>query len=501
MMAATRYANVEALAMQALSQPTMVAIDIDADAAPLPVEGVVTLVDFQRGLPLVGAPGWGKPVALRQPPAMLVAILSGSEGSDRLTRFLRWLREMGAMALPPVLNWRQGSEAGALEEVTRELGRLAAQGAARQAETARRADRLRADNQELRYRFALAESALQRRGKMPFTLAFESGPVAEHSSHDVLTECPAGLAQVLPTGSGGVVAVGLHFTPLGDPGASCLEVRLTSLEDARLIDFWAVDGRDLKAGWNLFALPRALMGQDRTLELQVRRNDGDDRLPLLGLGAGQPVPTFAIRDLSTGKPALPRSLALQVWRGLPGTALSASVEAHLPRNRSKGSLGGFIERPIAPAALTAVEHANSDAVSFDFRAVWAPPGENAATCHPPAHGLTLGRLPDASPAEAIRISASIAISNEKSHEVDFGMVVTDRAARALEILQGGSQPHAHEAFSGWTSLRSHEVKRLSAFCEGGRGNRSIFIATRMTKPGDNSYAQARFKDFSLMMRG
>mgnify|MGYP002682555625 CR=1 FL=1 len=39
--------------------------------------------------------------------------------------------------------------------------------------------------------------------------------------------------------------------------------------------------------------------------------------------------------------------------------------------------------------------ANAEAVSFDFRPVWAPPGENAATCHPPSHGVTLGRLPDA----------------------------------------------------------------------------------------------------------
>ena len=173
---------------------------------------------------------------------------------------------------------------------------------------------------------------------------------------------------------------------------------------------------------------------------------------------------------------------------------------HRPLRRdAPGS--GFVERPIAAAGLRDVELANAEAVSFDFRPVWAPPGENTATCHPPSHGVTLGRLPDAVPPEATKVSASIVIGDERSHDVDFALVVADHPARALQILQGGAKPAAVEAFSGWISLAAARRQRISAFRASGRLGSHLFIATRMSNPGDNSYAQARFKDFFVMVRG
>ncbi len=489
--------NFEAAAMRALSRPTMLAIDIGKSAAPLPTEGVATVVEFVRGQPAVIMPGWPKALLLRQSPAMIVAVLAGDNGPN-LNRLTKWLRESGTDPLPQVYSWAKGKEQRALAAATAELKRLAAEGLTAYSETAQQARRLRASNAELRYRFALAESALQRRDAVPFTLAFSNEPVAEPSPYDVLNESAAGVSQILPVASGGVAAIALHFGA-ADISGGTLELTLASLEDAQLLERWSITSTEIAAGWNIFGLSRTLSGQDRTLKLQISKS-GDERLPPLSLGNGQPIPDFQIRDLATQQAAMPRSLALQVWRGLPGTRLSSSIEAHMPVRRN-ASTGGFTERPVAALSLRSVELANPEAVSFDFKPVWAPPGENTATCHPPSHGVTLGQLPHAAPGEAIKISASIGIGNERSQEVDFGMVVTDHPARALEILQGGSSPLPHEAFSGWARITSKQARRISAFCDVSDDARNVFIATRMTHPGDNSYAQARFKDFTIMVRG
>lgn len=490
--------DVDAALGQLLAWPIVLAVGPE-EFAVLPDVGVVRVVDFRRGLPVVSAPGWPPALTLACPPSMAVAILTADERSSETRRVIDWLSRSGAARLPAVVVWRAGAEATAIAQIVSELGRVVARQASQQLEVAQQAVRLRATNAELRYRFALAESTLSRRGLSPLQLAFSNEPMVEHSQYDVLNECPAGLTQVLPVGSGGVAAIGLHLVSGGDAASPQLALTLRSLEDNRPLDRWVLDGKDQRPGWNVFALSRALSGQDRTLELRVTRGEGDERLALLGLGSGQPVDRFQIKDVATGMSALPRSLALQIWRGIPGTV--PTVEAHPPVRRAAVRRAGFVERAVAASALQDVEHANPDAVSFDFKPVWAPPGENAATCHPPSHGLTLGRLPGAVPPRAIKVSASIAISHQKSQDVDFGMVVAETAVRALEILQGGSNTRPGEAFSGWQPLAATQTQRLSAFSDSSPSARSIFIATQMTRPGDNSYAQARFRDFTIMVRG
>jgi hypothetical protein len=483
-----------------LSWPTVLAVGPNVINA-LPDVGVVEVLDFRHGQPVVRVPGWPAPLTLGYAPSMVVAIVVADGRSPDTRRLLEWLDKSGAARRPPVVVWQPGAEATAVAQIVAELRQVITRGASQQMETAQQVARLRATNGELRYRFALAESTLNRRGLSPLHLAFSNEPVIEHSQYDVLNECPAGLTQVLPSGSGGVAAFALHLGPGADAISPRLELALRTLEDNRAIDRWIIEGKDQRPGWNAFALSRTLSGQDRTLELRVTRGQGDERLPLLGLGGGQPIDTFQIKDIATGTSALPRSLALQVWRGIPDTTPSGGLEAHQPVRRASVRRGGFVERAISAGALRDVDHANADAVSFDFKPVWAPPGENAATCHPPSHGLTLGRLPSAVPPEAIKASASIAISHERSQDVDFAMVVAETAVRALEILQGGSNLHPGEGFSGWHPLTAGRTRRISAFSDSSPSARSIFIATQMTRPGDNSYAQARFREFTVMVRG
>jgi hypothetical protein len=495
---AVQQASVEAVAMRMMSEPTMLAVDIDPNAAPPPQEGTLVLVDMINGHPMVAGAGWSTPLMLHQPPSGLFAIVAGKDG-DKLPKLMRWLRLIGAQTIPPVVTWTAGNEEAALAEATRHLVRQTAQWVARGIDTARQASELKAANTELRYRFALAETSMLRHDALPFELVFTNEPSSEPSQYDVLNESGTGLTQVLPVASGGVAAIGLHFGG-PEPSASRLELRLNTLEDGRTIERWSVPARAIVPGWNLFGMSRVLSGLNRTLQLELLKPEGGERLPAISLGAPQALPVFQVGDMGKNTAALPSSVAVKIWRGLPGTRLSPSIMVHRPLRRDAPA-SGFIERPIATSSLRDVELANADAVSFDFRPVWAPPGENTATCHPPSHGVTLGRLPEAVPAEATKVSASIAIGDERSHDVDFALVVADHPARALQILQGGSKPAAFEAFSGWVSLGAAARRRIFAFRAPGRLGNHLFIATRMSQPGDNSYAQARFKDFFVMVRG
>jgi hypothetical protein len=140
-------------------------------------------------------------------------------------------------------------------------------------------------------------------------------------------------------------------------------------------------------------------------------------------------------------------------------------------------------------------------VRFEFPAVVAPPGEGAIVCHPPSIGITVGCIAGVVPGATLRASTTVHIDNEKSHAVDFAIAIAADPARARAIIEGGLPPERDEAFSGWHQVGRVETRRISAFrAAGSEASASLFIATRMTEPGDNSYAWARFKDFSVMLQ-
>ena len=480
-----------------LKQPIIISIDLPETALPPPAEGRVDLLDFTDAGLRVKLPS-GKISSLTLPPMMLVGIAAGEPGSGRVKRVIEWLEKKGAK-LPPVVAWRRGTEAEALTVIAQSLGHLVSQGTARRARTTQEVMRLRKANGELQYRFAVAEDALFRSGANPHDLAFVNDPASDVAQHVLLSETEAGIAQVLPVGSNGVAGIGIHFGSMSESWSGTLMAQLSTLEDGRIIERWVVPVDRMVEGWNILGLNRTISGLDRTLELLLTRQSAEERLPPVSLGSGQALIAYQIRDVASGQPALRNSLALQIWKGLPGTRNPTQANVHMPQRRSS-AVGGFRDIPFNPAAIVAAEHVNPDQVQFDFPAVVGPPGERAVMCHAPVHGLTLGRLGGTIPDEAIRISASAFIDNQQSKDVDFALIVANSVQRAKAIGEGQADPSEAEAFSGWSSVRNGQVKRLSALREAPGADAQLFVATRMTVAGDNSYARARFKDFSVMVQ-
>lgn len=476
-----------------LSGPVVFSCDGDPAARAPAACPVLTVLRFERGVPVILWGGAARP--LLDAPALPIAILAGEPEADTPRRLVAWLGERGHAA-PPVLPWQEGLEEAALRQLAALLRREAI-AADRGAERAR-ADVLRVAemNRRLRERFTSAEEALMRRGALPLSVALANEPARSPAQTLPLGEGTGALRQVLPLGSTGLAAVGMHLAALPEAGAAPLLAELRTLEDGATVGRWVVPGERLTTGWVVLALARALSGPQRTLALHLSAGP-DGRPAQVSLGVEQPIPDFQVQSPDLG-PITPNALALQLWRGLPGAHVPEMEGHHRPANE-RPARGGFFERAVAPARMLLASHANPEAVRFEFPAVQAPPGEGSVICHPPSHGFTLGVLPGAVPAKTVRVSASVHVANERAQAVDFALCAAPDAERAKALLEGRARPEAGEALGAFCRVPHGETRRISAFSAGlGERAQDLFVATRMSTPGDNSYAWARFSHFSTL---
>jgi hypothetical protein len=488
-----------------LKEPVLFVIKVNKDRLPPAILSAARVFWFDgvENDAAVLADGDGNTFDLREAPLCALAVLVDPKGTDKERRLLLdWLRDRGAPYRPPVIEWSAGREVDAAARVVEELSRLLISGAHRIVQANRELLALRTLNDDLQNRFAAIEAFLHRHGLQPFDLTFSNEPVSDPSQPNVLANASAeGISQVLPVASAGVSAIAIHFEHLPRQSETELHAQLVSLEDLRVIDTWTVPISHLSIGWNFLGLTRTPGGLRRTLELRLKVTGSDDEPPLLSLGGLQPIDMFQVRDTANKLSLLKNSIALQIWCGLPGVTLPTWAN-YAPAQSRQSSAGGFKELPIAPSILELATLANSDEVSFDFPAVLALPKERAIACHPPKTGMTIGKLPGACPPEALRISASAWIANEQSKDVDFALVAAADTASARELFEEKRPPGVGEAFSGWVRVAFGDTARVSAFLAEQVGAwQHIYVATRMTVPGANSFAWAKFGNIGVMVDG
>ncbi|WP_114948500.1 DUF6212 domain-containing protein [Microvirga calopogonii] len=434
------------------------------------------------------------------PPCTLAILADPSAPEGERGQLLDWLRRRGLQHQPALIEWDAGQQSSAMARLVEELIKLLVTSAHRTVEANRELLKLRMFNADLQDNFAAVESYMQLQGLQPFDLAFSNEPLSNPSQPNVLAHSsPEGISQILPVASTAVSAIAIHFERLDPHPEAELRADLVSLEDRCTIDSWIVPLSNLDVGWNFLGLTRTLGGIPRSLEVRLQVTGMDGEPPLLSLGGLQPVDMFQVRDADTERPLVKNSIALQIWCGLPGVSLPTWAN-YFPAHSEQGSTPGFREVSLSPGTLDLASHANCDEISFEFPAILALPQERAVACHPPETGMTIGMLPTVCPPAARRVSASASISNEKSNDVDFAIVVANDLARTRELLEEKRAPSAGEAFSGWSRVANTDTVRVSAFVsEQVASPQSIYIATRMTTPGVNSFAWAKFRDFSILV--
>jgi hypothetical protein len=440
---------------------------------------------------------------LTRPPLMTVALVATDrDGLAVAANCAAWLRDHGVRAVPDAV----AATSETMAELTACLAGQLVETMAAQAELitslSRELASFRIGNENLQNHFNAVEAVLARKGLQPYDLDFVNEPVDDRPN--VIEEATQGrIAQILPVGSAGVSAFGIHIaTDIPATAAGSLKAQVTTLEDGIVVDTWGVPVAALRAGWNVFGFARSLSGLPRTLELTLSVTGGNSALPCLSLGTPQPIERFRVHDADNRQALADASLALQVWTGLAAVALPSWATFWSSQPRPGGGTDVPLrQESVAPDILGFVALHNGDEVEFDFEAVRALIPERAVACHPPAAGMTVARLPGACPAGAIRVSAYGLIDNVKSRDVEFALVTTLDGARARPLLSGEALPAAGECVSDWIRVSPSAKKAVNAFiAEPIARWQDIFIATRMAEAGNNDFAWAKVQDLTAVFQ-
>lgn len=487
-----------------LKEPILLRLGIEHDDLPSELSNAVKILGFEgvKDEAAIFSDATGGKTEAFEAPLCILAVLLNPAHRGREKRLLDWLKGRGIIEEPVILEWRTGKEMETAGVLIRKLSGMLVSDARRMVKSNRELLALRTLNDNLQNRFATVESFIDRKGMQPFELAFSNEPVTSSSRSNVLADASFdGVSQVLPVASAGVSAIAIHFDRLSHRDDATLNAQLVTMEDMAIVESWVIPLGKLKHGWNYLGLSRTLAGLRRTLNLRVQVDGADDELPLLSLGGLQPLEMFQVRDAANDVPLLKNSLAIQVWCGMPGVVLPSWAN-YLPAQSEKVREGGFREMPLASGILDLATLANTDEISFEFAAILPLPEEKAVGCHPPSTGMTIGQIPAACPPKILRISSDVVVDNEESQDVEFAIVVAASLENARPLFAEQRTVDPGEGFSGWVSIAPGENNRISAFINDQIGVwQNIYFATRMTTPGDNSFAWAKFRNVSLMVNG
>jgi hypothetical protein len=261
--------------------------------------------------------------------------------------------------------------------------------------------------------------------------------------------------------SRGVSAIALHLAPTPFSPEAVATIRLSSLEDGIERATWRLAARDLKPGWQVLGLDRAITGLSRTLSLAVEVTGGT---LAISLGGHQPLPSFRVSGEDTGAMA-PRSLAFKVWTGLPGVMPPVTGVDHLADAADAGQ--GFEDVALVAEAIELTrDGATSTRHAFD---------DDSLPCDPAREGITLGRLPAALPAGTM-LAQAIGRVVGGAEGVDFALAAAPSAEAALALAQGAMP---EEGWSGWVASGADGTAPLHLFLAADAdGARDLFILTR-----------------------
>lgn len=443
---------------------------------------------------------------LTESPLQLAAIIGFERTeSDLVTRTADWLKRRQPESAPEPHWFDPADSAGLAAHLLGNAQKALQRQAAMNTALARQLAAARQSNEDLQNRFAALESFIDRHGLQPFERAFINDPAQETAGSEamaanVLAMAARGrLTQILPVASLGVSAIALHVAKPAPRSDATLKITLASIEDGREIETWPVPASELPAGWTTLSLRSAIAGLRRTLRLSIAVEGARGDLPILSLGGAQPLELFRLQDMDLKQSVSAASLALQVYVGLPGVVPPSPGGFAA---RAEPSAGGMREQSLPAEILAGTVQAKLDANAGGFDGVSYLEGERILSCHPPAFGMTIAKVPDGAPARALRLSANLLVDHAQAKEVEFALAVTGDEARAMQLLSGSAEPVAGEGFSGWTRVPAKQPRFASVYLDGKSGKPTDFyLATRMVEPGNHDFAWARFLNLHALLQG
>lgn len=445
----------------------------------------------------------GQDQRLTEAPVQLAAIVAFDQSERELVdRASEWLHKRRNGAVPAALLIAPDDTMSFASNVLGTAQQLAQRSAELTTSLFRQLAEARQANEDLQNRFAALEAFIDRAGLQPFDIAFINPPVEDDTEPNVLaTASNGGVSQILPVASTGVSAIALHIAKAAPRSDGVFRATLQSVEDGRIIETWTVPASELHPGWMNLALQKSIAGLRRTLRLVVAVEGQKTDLPTLSLGNAQPLPLFRLQDADLRQSISSSSLALQVYVGLPGV-VPPTPGTFAARGGREKTEQGLRETILPQELLTRTHQVALDTESSGFDGVSYLEGERIISCHPPAFGSTVAKIPGGCPAGALRVSANLLVAHDKARDVEFALVTSRDENRVADILAGANDLLAGDGFSGWIRVPAQQPRFASLYLDApAKAPSDLYLVTRMVEPGNHDFAWARFLNVHALTQG
>lgn len=288
-------------------------------------------------------------------------------------------------------------------------------------------------------------------------------------------ELPTTFRQRIPISSTGMVAIDLHlpFAPVGSTGD--IQVSVLNLAEQCLGTCHLENAAALPAGWHRFLLNRTLGPPEQDMEIAITPS-GDLAIPL-SLSSESPFSQLRLCD-EGGRELTTSSLAVRIWRGIPGSKLP---DLHGTSDQPKRNvLLRALDAPL-PELLRCDEQLNFDAVNL-----WRE--KQAILVHPPQAGVTIASVPRVRVSNLKCLTGLIANGNSEGPAIDF----------AIGIRRSSSPDFPCDSLSRWVTLTPMAWGEVQhAIEEQVSGEIDLILATRVSGNQSNKMAWALFSGFRL----
>jgi hypothetical protein len=273
-----------------------------------------------------------------------------------------------------------------------------------------------------------------------------------------------------------------------------LLVKMASGTADEVYGSWAIPVEHLpESGWFSFLLDKLSIDYGHSIRISFQLDGKADvalamtAKPLLGASV---MPSLDTEADETGICRLP---ALRLWRGLPGTRMSHSVELQPFGFEDHGESRSTQVIPLAITDATVEQVFTTDASSAPL--VSAHAEDRSVQVHPAPTGLVVAMVQSPLPRKQCRVQAVVGMHHEQASAVEFAMVAAGTLEDAVSQLSGNQG----SATAIWVLADAINHECVEIECDPSENERNLYLATRLPEGGTTKYAWSRFRNIKVMV--
>ncbi len=341
--------------------------------------------------------------------------------------------------------------------------------------------------------FTAIESFLSQAKLPALQLTFENA-----ASREIMTpkptQNPHQLKQLLPLPGSGLATIEIHIAKIYPRTMGKLNVSVVQTDDDTALGQWSIPYENLREGWLSLELPTIAILPKNDVELRIEWHTNIGPAPSLFLGELQPVPQF--RTYADGN-YLPRSLALRLWTGLPGSRkVMSPYSIYTPEAQTKAKpLAQF--GYLGETTISQIVEITPNLPTESFKHICINQDLNKILTHPRDEGLTMAMLPFSFPPGATHLSATVITEKAEANVIEYGMALIEAGMNPKTCCQEQS-PELNVAFSGWITVNPLEQRQIKLAVSPAENKfYHIVIATKVPQGSSSKLGWAYWLNFLI----